>query len=278
MTEVCTLELEVEGRDYFMSKRNFIVGVMVTVLIFLLGGQAVMAAPPGKVEVVRTDTYVGHHSLTLKLVDKEEAIDIVKKLVAQRRVEVESAQLVLFRSQVAWRVVIRELVPTRIMSTHEVMVDLFSGRILQHKVNKNPIPERKEVDGDRAIAIAKNEAARPVEVKARAHMQNSRLWTINLAQRDADPAERIYLTIREDDGKVIERGRITADGRLEVANIGPEEAVAIAQNRVKSRTSLVRAGLALERNTLVWEVHLRETGRSTSHRILVNAISGRVLN
>ncbi|NLP17696.1 MAG: PepSY domain-containing protein [Firmicutes bacterium] len=259
-----------------MSKRYLAIGVMVSALILILGGQAI-AAPPGKGEIVLNDTYVGHHSVVLKLVDKEEAIEIARKLVTQRRAEVESAQLVLFRSQVAWEVLIKEKVSSRI-TTHEVMVDLFSGRVLQHEINKTSLPEGKQVDRDRAIAIAKNEVARPVEVKATAHMQNSRLWTINLAPRDADPAERIYLTIREDDGRVIERGRITAAGRLQVASIGPEEAVAMAQNRVKSRTSVVRTGLALERNTLVWEVHLRETRMPTTYRFLIDAITGRVLN
>ncbi|NLJ33914.1 MAG: PepSY domain-containing protein [Firmicutes bacterium] len=261
-----------------MFKRSLIIGIIVSILVILLGGQVVVAAPLGKAEVVLADTYVGHHSLTLELVDQGEAREIARALVGRYQVEVKSVQLVLFGSRVAWEVIMAEKATPWTGTSHRVLVDLFSGRILEHGVNKTPVLEPQGVNRDRAIAIAKGEAARPVEVKATAHMQNSRLWTINLAQRDANPAERIFLTIGEDDGRIIERGRITANGRLEVARLGPEEALTIAQGRIKSPTLLSKIGLALERNRLVWEIHLREARRPTNHRLFVDALTGRILN
>ena len=120
--------------------------------------------------------------------------------------------------------------------------------------------------------------ARPCGGQGTAHMKNSGLWTVNMAQRGADPAERIYVTIREKDGQVVERGRIK-DGQLQVAQITPEQAIAIARDKVNYRAELVGIGLVLEKNTLLWEVRLSRAGRGASEvqRFLIGAFTGRVL-
>ena len=58
----------------------------------------------------------------------------------------------------------------------------------------------------------------------------------------------------------MERGRIK-DGQVQVAQITPEQAIAIARDKVNYRAELVGIGLVLEKNTLLWEVRLSRAGR-----------------
>ena len=255
-------------------KRNFSVIFVVTALIILLGGQGVMAAPLGQAEGMK---HKAHHQIRLRLVDEGEAVKIARNHIPSRQADLESVGLTIFWGRIAWEVKLRE--KNRVETiTHQVIVDLLTGRVLDYKVNKVAAPKTGPVDWKKAVEIARGEAARPVEVKATAHMKNSGLWTVNMAQRGADPAERIYVTIREKDGQVVERGRIK-DGQVQVAQITPEQAIAIARDKVNYRAELVGIGLVLEKNTLLWEVRLSRAGRGASEvqRFLIGAFTGRVL-
>jgi uncharacterized protein YpmB len=258
-------------------KKSLSVMFMVTALVILIGGQGVFAASPGEAEVLRHDWDAAHHYIRLKLVGEEEAVKIARGFIPSRRVELESVRLTIIWGRVAWEVKLteRDRLET---TTHQVMVDLLTGRVLDYKVNKAPAPKPGPVDWKKAVEIAQGEVARPVEVKATAHMKNSGLWTVNMAQRGADPTERIYVTIREKDGKVVERGRIKG-GQVQVAQISREQAIAIARDQVNYRAEVVQIGLALERESLVWEVRLSRAGMGTPNadRFLIGAFTGRVL-
>ncbi|HHY36569.1 MAG TPA: PepSY domain-containing protein [Firmicutes bacterium] len=259
-------------------KRSFSVIFVVTALIILLGGQGVLAASPVIAEPARHSQDALHHQIKLRLVGEEEAVKIARNFIPRRQVELTSVRLTILWGKVVWEVKLQE--KNRGETTiHQVMVDLLTGRVLDYKVNKVPAaPKPGPVDWKKAVEIARGEVARPVEVKATAHMKNSGLWTVNMAQRGADPAERIYVTIREKDGTVVERGRIK-NGQVQVAQITPEQALAIARSQVNYRTELVGIGLVLERDTLLWEVRLSRAGMGTpdAQRFLIGAFTGRIL-
>lgn len=252
-----------------MLKRTAVLMLLIVSLVILMVGQAVAA--PAPVAVSRNGIY----DLKLELIGEKEAVAIAKQQVAARTT-VESVRLVIFKSTVAWEVNLRQ--EGRWGATlHQIMVHIVSGKVLEHKVTEPSAPKPQRVDREKAIEIAKREAAREVEVRATAHMKNSRLWVVNLSQKDAGK-ERIYVVIEEDTGRIIERGRIM-DGKVEVAQVSPEKAQAIATAKVRYPAQVLSMGLALDKNTLVWEIRLGRSGIGipNTDRFLISAFDGRIL-
>ncbi|MGI6576161.1 MAG: PepSY domain-containing protein [bacterium] len=258
-----------------MLKRTLTTTLLVSFLVILLGGQA-LAASYG--EVIWDSN---NNVIRLQLVDEKQAVAIAKEQVGARSLKVESARLVIFRSSLAWEITLHEE-SRRETITHQVWVNLLNGKVLEHRAKgvetpRPPVTKPKEVDQKEAIKIARGEVVQEVDIKAVAHMKNSRIWVVNMLPKGiADSTERIYVMINQDNGEIIERGWIK-DGKSHVARVGKERALRIAERQINYKYTDASVGLTLKRNTLAWEIRLHKEGNRNPASFLLDAFTGEII-
>lgn len=259
-----------------MLKRTFAMTLLAALLLISLGGQA-LAAPAGEVVWDSSNNLIWLH-----LVDEKEAVEIARKTLGKYSLELESARLLLFRSTVAWEVTLMEKDRFGTVK-HQIWVNFVNGDVLEHKSSRwdaprPPVEKPGDIDQREAIRIARGEVAQDVEVRATAHLENSRIWVINMAPKGLrDSTERIYVMINQDSGAIIERGWLK-DSKSHVVKISPERAIDLAGRQANFQYRDSEANLALTGNTLVWQVNLSGGGNRNSYSVFVDAFTGRIIS